>query len=295
MSLAQPSSKSSKVPVESPAAPAAPASIAEPTPRENADICVEVVKAVVASPVASIKERNPESPYEPELRKASSKAVDRDDGPPLSKAAPSVPVRRKRIVDSDDSDDAPASRPSVAVALSLSDTPTAASPTSNASAKKPRVSISSSRVSAAAAGAAAASTVDESGTGAQVVDQLESKAVVDVACVTAAAAAASESSAPAKSGLKIGNPSVPYCLCLPVSSHTLSQRLNVASAATKCVDLVEGFCCCGHIVEPSFLPTKKSVTSARMIGRRPKAMMRIAFTTLRRLQLKQLVLEFRVL
>jgi pyruvate/2-oxoglutarate dehydrogenase complex dihydrolipoamide acyltransferase (E2) component len=196
-------------------------------------------------------------------------------------------VRRKRIVDSDDSDDAPASRPSVAVAPSSSDTPTAASPASNASAKKPRVSISSSRVSAAAAGAAAASTVDESGAGAQVVDELlESKSVVDVACVTAAAAAAaaaSESSAPAKSGLKIGNPSVPSCLCLPVASHPLSQRLNVASAATKCVDLVEGFCCCGHIVEPSFLPTKASVTSARMIGRRPKALMRIAFTTLRRI------------
>ena len=198
MSITQPSTKSTKVSTGSPAISAAPNPVSGPSKSEMA--------ASVVAPAfnSSTKECHAKMPNEDDLRKSTCKTADKFDGHFMSSsnAAPSIPVRRKRVVDSDDSDDAPASLPSAVATPFFSDAP-AASPASDASLKKPRVSILSSR-DLAVVTADAAVNVEESAAGAREVEELlESKTAAPVACVSAAGSAI-DSSAPAKSGLKIG-------------------------------------------------------------------------------------------
>ena len=171
----------------------------------------------IAAAVASRKET------EHEVTKVIGKAADSDDigRTTSSSSTPSIPVRRKRVVQSDDSDDAPSTpssrQPNTVAAPSSSDAPivTAASPALDSSAKKPRVSILSSRpLSAVTADTVA--TVEETVAGRQEVEELlVSKAAAAVADVPMSAAVSSDTSAPAKSGLRIGtilvNVRLAYC------------------------------------------------------------------------------------
>jgi hypothetical protein len=225
---AQSSTKSAKVPAGSPAVSAkAPISVSGPS---QSEMDVAVLAPAVNFTLVAMKEPNAKLPYEEELQKGNGKAADEDDGRTLSpaKAAPSIPVRRKRIVDSDDSDDTPAFRPSVAATPTSSDAP-AASPASVASSKKPRVSILSSRVSSAAATADAAATYEESAAGAREVEELLECGGTAPVVHASTDAAATVSSAPAKSGLKIGASSRPARSCL----HFYSFHFHTPFTALK--------------------------------------------------------------
>jgi hypothetical protein len=181
----------------------------------------------VASAIASRKETEHEV-----TTKVIGKAVDSDDigRTTSSSSTPSIPVRRKRVVQSDDSDDAPSTpasrQPNTAAAASSSDAPivTAASPTLDSSAKKPRVSILSSRASSAVT-ADVTATVEESVAGRHEVEELlVSKAAAAVADVPMSAAVSSDTSAPAKSGLRIGTILVNMRLAFCFSSLSCSAQ-----------------------------------------------------------------------
>ncbi len=200
MSIAQSSTKTAKVPTGSPAVSAAPISVSG---FSQSEVTVAIVAQAVNSTPSASEELKSKLPNDDDLQKGTGKSTDRDIHALVSsKAAPSIPVRRKRIVDSDDSDDAPASLPSVAATPRSTDVPDV-SPASVAPAKKTRVSILSSRVLAAVTVDAAAA-VEESAAGAMEVEQLlGSELAASVACASVATAAI-DSSAPVRSGLKIG-------------------------------------------------------------------------------------------
>jgi hypothetical protein len=213
MSVANFSSKATKAPPGQPPSRVSAAESAGSNPPQSIPVVpsapkeahVDVAPATV-SVIAATKSTDAVSLVDHNKRNSAGKAVDRNEGlSSSSKAAPAIPIRRKRIIDSDDSDDAPAtpaSLPPVTVAApSVSDVP-AASPASVSSAKRPRVIISSSRELATATVNAVANE-EESVAGAREVEELlASKAAV--VAVSGVAEAANDAPAPSKSGLRIG-------------------------------------------------------------------------------------------
>lgn len=213
MSVANISSKATKAPPGQPPPRVSAAESAGSNPPQSVPVVpiapkeahLDVAPATVSA-VAAAKSSDAVSLVDHSKRNSTGKAVDRNEGlSSSSKAAPAIPIRRKRIIDSDDSDDAPAtpaSLPSVAVASpSVSDVP-AASPASVSSAKRPRVIISSSRELATGPVNAVANE-EETVAGAREVEELlASKAAVVV--VSGVAEVANDTPAPSKSGLRIG-------------------------------------------------------------------------------------------
>jgi hypothetical protein len=182
-------------------------------PKEAHVVDLPTVVSAIESTRSQNKSSDAVSPIDHNKRNSAAKVVDRNERPSSSsKAAPAIPVRRKRIIDSDDSDDAPAtpaSLPSVTAAMPLvSDVP-AASPASVSSTKRPRVIISSSRELATAVADVVANE-EKSAAGAREVEELlASKAAAVV--VSGVAEVADDAPAPSKSGLRIGTSAFILC------------------------------------------------------------------------------------